>query len=100
LLLLGVKAVIITLGDQGSVHLNRDGTRVITPAFQVEPLDTTAAGDTFIGAFAVAQSEGTDIEGSLTFASAAAALSVSRKGAQASIPGRQEIENFIHAQGV
>jgi ribokinase len=94
----GVKAVIITLGEKGSMYKNGDGKCVITPAFKVEPLDTTAAGDTFIGAFTVAQTEGLDIESSLSFASAAAALSVSRKGAQASIPRRQEIDDFINAQ--
>jgi ribokinase len=100
LLQLGVKAVIITLGEKGSLYKNRDEKRVITPAFKVVSLDTTAAGDTFIGAFAVAQSDGSDIESSLTFASAAAALSVSRKGAQASIPRRQEIVDFINGQRV
>jgi ribokinase len=58
---------------------------VITPV-RVESVDTTAAGDTFIGAFVVVQTEGSNIETSLSFASAAAALSVSRKGAQASFP--------------
>jgi ribokinase len=91
----GVRAVILTLGEKGSLYKNMAGNLVITPAFKVEPVDTTAAGDTFIGAFAVAQTEGADIERSLSFASAAAALSVSRKGAQASIPRREEVDKFL-----
>jgi ribokinase len=94
----GVRAAILTLGEKGSLYKDKAGRLVIIPAFKVEPNDTTAAGDTFIGAFVIAQTEGTDIEGSLSFASAAAALSVSRKGAQASIPHRQEIETFIKSR--
>jgi ribokinase len=91
----GVRAVILTLGEKGSLYKDVNGKLVITPVFRVEPVDTTAAGDTFIGAYAVAQSEGSSLETSLRFASAAAALAVTRKGAQASIPSRKEIEEFI-----
>lgn len=97
---LGVRAVIVTLGEKGSLYKDNNEKLVIAPAFKVEPLDTTAAGDTFIGAFTVAQVEGEDIESSLRFASAAAALSVSIKGAQVSIPLRQDIEKFIDARGL
>jgi ribokinase len=95
LLGLGIKAVILTLGEKGSLYKDADGKYVLTPAFKIETQDTTAAGDTFIGAYAVAQSDGIDIENSLRFASAAAALSVSRKGAQDSIPTKVEIQEFI-----
>jgi ribokinase len=94
---LGVNAVIVTLGEKGSIYKDKNEKLVIASAFKVEPLDTTAAGDTFIGAFTVSQLEGADIGSSLRFASAAAALSVSRKGAQVSIPQRQDIVNFIHS---
>jgi ribokinase len=91
----GAKAVIVTLGEKGSFYKDTEQRNIITPAFRVTPLDTTAAGDTFIGAFAAAQTDGIDIKNSLRFASAAAALSVSRKGAQDSIPTKEEIEQFI-----
>jgi ribokinase len=91
---LGAKAVIVTLGEKGSLYKDNE-RNVITPAFRVTPQDTTAAGDTFIGAFAAAQTDGIDIVNRLRFASAAAALSVSRKGAQDSIPTKEEIEQFI-----
>jgi ribokinase len=94
---LGIKAVIITLGEKGSLYKDADGRIVITPAFKIKALDTTAAGDTFIGAYAVAQSKGLDIEYSLHYASAAAALTVSRKGAQDSIPTKEEIQECIIA---
>jgi ribokinase len=93
---LGIKAAILTLGEKGSIYKDADGKFVITPAFKIKTQDTTAAGDTFIGAYAVAQSDGIDIENSLRFASAAAALSVSRKGAQDSIPTKEDIQKFIN----
>src|SRR6266566_704546 len=66
---------------------------VLTPS-PVEVVDTTAAGDTFVGGFAVARAEGTDLAGALRWASAAAALAVQRLGASASMPRRAEIDAF------
>jgi ribokinase len=65
------------------------------PAFKVPVVDTTAAGDTFVGAFAVARTEQPDLASALRWASAAAALSVQRLGASASMPRREEIEAFL-----
>lgn len=93
----GVGAAVVTLGEQGAVYLDRSGQDVFTPAYRVDPVDTTAAGDTFIGAFAARIAAGSDVRGALRFASAAAALTVTRRGAQSSIPRRAEIEAFLQA---
>jgi ribokinase len=91
---LGPRAVILKLGDQGAFYF--DGTRQLhSPSFPVTPKDTTAAGDTFNAALAVALAEGREMEDALRFANAAAAISVTRMGAQASIPTRGEIDAFL-----
>jgi ribokinase len=90
----GVRAVILKLGDAGCCYADRD--RVIRlPAFAVSARDTTAAGDTFNAGLAVALAEGKPIEEALRFASAAAAISVTRLGAQASAPSRSEVDAFL-----
>ena len=95
LLQLGPKAVILKLGEQGCYYC--DGkTAIHSPAFQVTARDTTAAGDTFNAGLAVALAEGRDIGEALRFANAAAAISVTRLGAQASIPSRAEVEAFLN----
>lgn len=86
----GVKAVIITLGSKGAL-LFTGGKAVLIPSPKVEPMDTTAAGDVFNGAIAVAISEGMTLEKAAEFACKAAAISVTRMGAQASAPYRKEI---------
>ncbi len=90
----GVEKVIITLGSQGAFVLTQN-EKVSVPAFKVNAVDTTAAGDTFCGALAVAITEGKNLKESLQFASAAAAISVTRMGAQPSAPNRREIEEFL-----
>lgn len=90
----GVEKVIITLGSKGAFVLTKT-EKVSVPAFKVEAVDTTAAGDTFCGAFAVALVEGKSLKDALQFASAAAAISVTRMGAQPSAPTRKEIDEFI-----
>jgi ribokinase len=65
------------------------------PAFKVEPLDTTAAGDAFSGALAVALAERRELRDAAQFASAAGAIAVTRQGAQPSLPTRQAIEEFL-----
>lgn len=91
---LGARAVILKLGDQGCLF--DDGNRQMHyPAFPVEVRDTTAAGDVFNAALAVALAGGQTIQGALQFACAAAAVSVTRPGAQASIPTRAEVEYFL-----
>lgn len=86
----GVQKVIITLGAKGAFILT-DEIEVMVPVMPVTPVDTTAAGDTFNGALAVALSEGMDLISSVRFANQAAALSVTKEGAQASIPSRSEL---------
>ena len=93
LLALGPKAVILKLGDRGSLYW--DGKYAHhQPAFTIQAIDSTAAGDTFNGALAVSLAQSDDIAKALWFANAAAALSVTRMGAQASIPELAEIEYF------
>jgi ribokinase len=95
LLSMGVKIVIITLGEKGS-YLAADTERRFIPAFEVKALDTTAAGDVFSGALAVALGERKGLEDAIRFASAAAAISVTRLGAQPSVPHKAEIEAFLN----
>jgi ribokinase len=91
---LGVKNVVITLGKQGVYLKTRDYCCEV-PAFKVTAVDTTAAGDTFCGALAVACTNGKLNEEALQFASAAAAISVTSMGAQSSIPKLEEVVNFL-----
>ena len=88
----GVEIVIITMGAAGAFLLI-NGKSEIIKAPKVDAVDTTAAGDTFNGALAVALSEGKTIQESIAFANKAAAISVTRIGAQSSIPFRNEIKN-------
>ena len=89
----GVKTVIITLGAEGALLLDR-GTSEWVPAPAVEAVDTTAAGDVFCGALAVALAEGKLVKEAVGFGCAAAALSVTRMGAQPSAPTRKEVDRF------
>jgi ribokinase len=91
---LGVRAVVVKLGDQGCVYCGADSTFAVSP-FKVRAVDSTAAGDTFNAALAVALVEGVAIEPALRFASAAAAISVTRAGAQTSAPARAEVESLL-----
>ena len=94
LLAKGPKQVILKLGEAGCLFF--DGEQPIaSPGFPVDATDTTAAGDTFNGALAVALAEGRTTEEALRFANAAAALSVTRLGAQASIPTRKETDDYL-----
>jgi ribokinase len=86
----GVDIVVITMGSAGA-FLFKDGKSEIISAPKVEAVDTTAAGDTFNGALVVALSEGKTIQESIAFANKAASISVTRIGAQSSVPYRKEI---------
>lgn len=94
LLDLGPEIVIITLGESGSYIASRSGVMDV-PAFRVTAVDTTAAGDVYCGALATALVENRALGDAVLFASAAAALSVTRLGAQPSAPFRNEIDEFI-----
>lgn len=89
----GTGSVIITLGERGTVRANADGC-VHLPATVVKALDTTAAGDTFVGGFAAALADGQPELAAIRFGQVAAALSVTRAGAQPSIPTFAEVEDF------
>lgn len=94
----GIRTVLITLGSRG-VWASVDGEGRRVPGFSVEAVDTIAAGDTFNGAFITAILEETPLPEAIRFAHAAAAIAVTRKGAQPSVPWREEIEAFLHQQG-
>jgi ribokinase len=90
----GISTVIVTLGPRG-VFASHEGRSEMVRAFRVQAVDSTAAGDVFNGALAVALVEGRTLGDAVRFGSAAGALSVTRMGAQASAPHRAEIEAFL-----
>jgi ribokinase len=94
LLDMGCRGVVLKLGARGAYVASSDGGH-LTPAFAVEAVDTTAAGDAFNGAFAVGLANGSSPRESATFASAVAAISVTRRGAQPSMPTLEETEAFM-----
>ena len=91
---LGAHMVVLKLGDQGC-FFHGAGESYHVPGFAVEAVDSTAAGDTFNAGLAIALAEGAPIGHALRFANAAAAISVTRMGAQASAPGRAEVDALI-----
>jgi len=95
----GIKVVLITLGARG-VWLSENGVGELIPGFSVQAVDTTAAGDTFNGALVTRWLEGRPIREAIRFAHAAAAISVTRRGAQPSVPTRQEVDAFLQQQTV
>lgn len=89
----GVKQLIVTLGSKGSIYIDKDSTK-FKKSYKVEAIDTTAAGDSYTGALAVAFSQDKDIDEAMDFASKVGALSVMKEGAQTSLPMIDEILNF------
>lgn len=89
----GVKNVIVTLGGEGCIHVTAD-TEEFFPAHQVKTVDTTAAGDCFTAAFALALSQGKTCKEAISFGQKASAIAVTRKGAQTSIPTLEEIREY------
>ncbi|WP_329010419.1 MULTISPECIES: ribokinase [unclassified Streptomyces] len=87
-----VPEVVLTLGEAGCLYVSRNTEPLAVPAHQVTAVDSTGAGDTFAGAYAVAVAEEKPLREALSWAAAAAALSVQREGASASMPYRPEIE--------
>ena len=90
----GPRAALITLGDRGAVLIEAGREDVALPPFDVHVVDTTAAGDAFCGALAVALAEGQSLPLAARFAAAAGALAVTVAGAGPSLPRRQEIERL------
>ncbi len=95
----GLKGVVLKRGSEGAYVAVASGRAEWVRAFSVQPVDTVAAGDCFNGAFAVALMEGRDPWAAARFASAAAAISVTRRGAQASMPRRKEVDSFLAETG-
>jgi ribokinase len=91
----GIKNIIITLGGEGAELINENGIKYFQ-AFKVTPLDTTAAGDAFVGSFAVALAEGQPQDVAIRWGNAAGALATTRMGAQPSLPNREEVEKLLH----
>jgi ribokinase len=96
LLALGLGGVVLKRGAEGAYVAVPDKAAWV-PAFAVQAIDTVAAGDCFNGAFAVALLEGRDPWQAARFANAAAAICVTRRGAQAAMPARAEVEAFLAA---
>ena len=90
----GIQSVLVTLGEKG-VFVAHDGEFFHEDALSVQAVDTTAAGDTFVGAFSVALTEGRPLKEAIIFATHAAALTVTKLGAQSSIPTRDEVTQFL-----
>jgi ribokinase len=94
LLSLGVRNLIITLGEQGVLLVTPEGRKQF-PAHRVEAIDTVAAGDAFVGAFSSGIAEGMRAEDAVQLGNAAAAIAVTRRGAQPSLPTRADVSNFL-----
>ena len=95
----GVKNVIVTLGEKGALLVNEQ-KQLLLEAEKVNGIDTTAAGDCFNGALAVALAEGKPLEESISFANKAAAIAVTRRGAIESLPYRDEMASEERISGV
>ena len=89
----GVKELIVTLGSKGSLYINKEKS-IFKKAYKVEAVDTTAAGDSYTAALAVALSKDKNIKEAMDFASKVGALSVLKEGAQSSLPTLEDVENF------
>lgn len=95
----GVGSVVLTLGERGALVVTSNPAQPgyqLVPALPVQVVDTTAAGDGFVGALATALGEGLSLVEAARFANAAAAISVTRVGAQPSLPYRSEVDQFVH----
>lgn len=93
----GISIVVITRGENGAVYSGAHGAR--HPGYRVNAIDSTAAGDAFLGALATSLAEGKSPTDSLAFANAAGALCTMKPGAQPAIPSRKEILDFMKANG-
>ena len=91
---MGVGTVILTLGGRGAMLACEEGAELF-PAFEVDPVDTTAAGDAFVGSFAVALAEGRSLPEAVRWGNAAGALATTRLGAQPSLPARRAVAELL-----
>ncbi|WZL74179.1 ribokinase [Clostridiaceae bacterium 35-E11] len=90
----GVQNIIVTIGEKGSLLINKD-KKQLHKAVKVAPIDTTAAGDSFTGALAVALAEEQEINKAINFATHVAGITVTKEGAQSSLPTREVVEDFM-----
>jgi ribokinase len=91
---MGVGTVILTLGSRGALLMRAEETQHF-PAFEVNPVDTTAAGDAFVGGFGTALAEGQSFEEAMRWGCAAGALAATKLGAQPSLPTREALETIL-----
>lgn len=91
---LGVSHPIVTMGEQGCIYLYNN-TVIHKPAFSIKAVDTTAAGDSFIGAISKALCDGMELNEAINYATAVSAITVSRMGATSSLPTADEVEEFL-----
>ena len=89
----GVKQLIVTLGSKGSLYIDKDNIK-LKKSYKVEAIDTTAAGDSYTGALAVAFAQDKDIDEAMDYASKVGALAVTKEGAQSSLPTMEDVNNF------
>ncbi len=94
----GIANVILKRSSGGALVATQDGSREWIPAFSVTAIDTTAAGDAFNGAFATSLARGSSVKDAARFASAAAAISVTRRGAQPSLADEQEVTELLRSR--
>ena len=90
----GIKNVIVTLGENGSIYVNKEEACPISPR-KVKAVDTTAAGDSFCGSFAVAIGKGSSLKEALRFATLCSSITVTRKGAISSLPRMDEVIGLV-----
>ena len=90
----GVKALIITMGEHGAYYSGPEGAFMM-PAFRIQPVDSTAAGDAFNGGFAVRIAGGAGVREAMRYASACGAITTMRRGSMPSLPDTEEIEQFL-----
>jgi ribokinase len=95
LLELGTGSVVITLGKKGALLANQEFDSLEVPAFKIDPIDTTAAGDAFVAGLAVHLGTGSSLTDAIRWGNAAGALAAMRFGAQTSAPSRKEVEQLI-----
>jgi ribokinase len=95
ILRVGTETVLVTLGQQGVLWAARDGRQELVPAFPVEAIDTTGAGDAFNGGLACALARGLPMAEAIRYANATGALAVTRMGAQPSMPTHAAVETFL-----
>jgi ribokinase len=89
----GIKSIIVTMGKEGAMLFDKEGKRSFPP-YQVKAVDTTAAGDSFLGGFATSYAKNRDIFQAITFGQMVASYSIQHEGAQSSMPSYEQLEAY------